>query len=175
MSRTSNSLRWRVITAYLNATPSRSTPPLFCKGLLLAQHRHLTPQSTHFLLGRLARNGGPVFAIAPQLPRPPSQLVWPHIELTAHLRQCHPEGASLRYQAHRFGFELGIERAPLSSSCDSRPSCWISFATSTPNLGRVRRPRNRVNLRCGRSLFRRISSTSSNWASAFASCRLRRT
>src|SRR5450759_2502957 len=29
MSRTWNSPRWRVITAYLNATPSQSTPPLF--------------------------------------------------------------------------------------------------------------------------------------------------
>src|SRR3989337_449665 len=31
MSRSSNSPRWRVITAYLNATPSRSTPPLFLR------------------------------------------------------------------------------------------------------------------------------------------------
>src|SRR6185437_6780318 len=33
MSRTWNSHRWRVITAYLNATPSRSTPPLFLRTL----------------------------------------------------------------------------------------------------------------------------------------------
>jgi hypothetical protein len=77
--------------------------------LLLSQHRDLAPQSTHFLLGRLAGNGRTAPVVTLQLPSPRSQLVRPHVELPAHLGQRHTERASLRNQADRFGFELRTE------------------------------------------------------------------
>src|SRR5207245_5373766 len=67
MSRTGNSLRWRVITAYLNATPSRSTPPLFLQRLAPDAARHSR-----------AGAGAPLGRPIPQRRRSPLRARVPH-------------------------------------------------------------------------------------------------
>src|SRR5687767_1823733 len=52
MNRTWNSRRWRVITAYLSATSSRSTPAPCWKGLLLRNTARTTILFLHLLAGQ---------------------------------------------------------------------------------------------------------------------------
>jgi hypothetical protein len=82
--------------------------------VLLPQHRDLAPQSAILLLERFARHGRSGSVVASLLSCPSPQLVGAHIQLPAHFGERCSMRSALGHQAHRFRFELGTERAPLT-------------------------------------------------------------
>ena len=99
-----------------------------------------TSQPPHLLLGslRTCRTGR---GVARALLRSLSRNWSGRTSFSPHLRERDSHRAPLPHQPHRFCLELRTEFPPLPPSC--RPFDFMRHLQ--PKLGRVRRPRNRVN------------------------------
>ena len=159
MSRTSNSPRWRVITAYLNATPSRSTPrPLFLRRLAPAgvPRAHAAADDSPAPWTRLGTSPPPPLTVLLSRPRP--QLVRADIELSADLRQRPPSArrSAGNRTASALNSALNARRSRRSAfrfdfMCHLRPEVRASKAST--KSGQLHTSRERLqSARCGLEL-----------------------